>query len=205
MITVVNYGSGNISAITNIYKSLNIPVSVATSAEDLDGATKLVLPGVGAFDATMTQLNASGMRRVLDQKVLKDGVPVLGICVGMQIMAKSSEEGVSLGLGWVDAHVKKFDPHHLKSKPHLPHLGWNTASPIGDPVLLKNILVTKGFYFLHSFYFECQNPNNAIATTDYGINFTSAINAGNVYGTQFHPEKSHQNGIQIFKNFAEVL
>lgn len=205
MITVVNYGSGNIRAITNIYKNLNIPVSVAVSAEDLDRATKLVLPGVGAFDATMAQLNASKMRYALDQKVLEDGVPVLGICVGMQIMAKSSEEGAMQGLAWVDAHVKKFNPELLKSKPHLPHLGWNTASPIGEPALLKNILVTKGFYFLHSFYFECQNPDNIIATTDYGINFTSAINAGNIHGAQFHPEKSHQNGIQIFKNFAEIL
>lgn len=204
MITVINYGSGNIRAITNIYKKLNIPTYVATTAEAVKQATKIVLPGVGAFDATMEQIDASGMRDALDEKVLEEKTPVLGICVGMQVMAKSSDEGDRPGLGWIDAHARKFNVQYLKQKPHLPHLGWNVASPIGESAILKHVDVNKGFYFLHSYYFECQNTINSIAMTEYGINFTSAVHVDNVYGTQFHPEKSHQNGIQVFKNFAEI-
>ena len=202
MITVVNYGSGNISAITNIYKRLNIACRVASEAGHLEGATHLVLPGVGAFDATMQQLDASGMRAALDKKVLDDHVPVIGVCVGMQIMARSSEEGKRPGLGWLKASVKRFDTAQLKHKPHLPHLGWNIARPVGAPPLFDGVDIERGFYFLHSYYFDCDDQDAVLATSEYGIRFTSAAHAGNVYGVQFHPEKSHKNGIQVFKNFA---
>lgn len=202
MITVVNYGSGNISAITNIYKRLNIPCTVATTADVVAKATHLILPGVGAFDTTVEQLNRSGMRETLDEKVLEAGTPVIGVCVGMQIMAKTSEEGQLNGLGWVDAHVRKFDTSNLTRKPHIPHLGWNVATPARDVPLFEGVEVARGFYFLHSYYFECRHEGDSLATTEYGATFTSAVNAGNVYGVQFHPEKSHQNGIQLFKNFA---
>lgn len=202
MITVVNYGSGNISAITNIYKRLNIPCSVASEAKHLESATHLVLPGVGAFDTTMQQLDASGMRPTLERKVLEDHVPVIGVCVGMQIMARSSEEGKRPGLGWLKASVKRFDTAELKHKPHLPHLGWNVARPAGVPALFEGVDIERGFYFLHSYYFDCDDKADVLATSEYGTSFTSAACAGNVYGVQFHPEKSHQNGIQIFKNFA---
>lgn len=202
MITVVNYGSGNISAITNIYKRLNIHCTVASEAVHLEGATHLVLPGVGAFDTTMEQLNASGMRQALDKKVLEDRVPVIGVCVGMQIMARASEEGKRQGLGWLKATVRRFDIAHLKHKPHLPHLGWNVACPVGTPALFDGVDIDRGFYFLHSYYFDCDDQEAVIARSEYGTPFTSAAHVGNVYGVQFHPEKSHQNGIQIFKNFA---
>ncbi|WP_417449433.1 imidazole glycerol phosphate synthase subunit HisH [Kordiimonas sp.] len=202
MITVVNYGSGNISAITNIYKRLNIPCVVATGADAIAQATHLVLPGVGAFDATIDQLDRSGMRPMLDKKVLEDHTPVIGVCVGMQIMAKSSEEGQRGGLGWVDAHVRRFDTATLAHKPHIPHLGWNVATPVKPVPLFEGIDVERGFYFLHSYYFECCNDDDVLATTHYGTTFTSSVNAGNVFGVQFHPEKSHQNGIRLFKNFA---
>lgn len=202
MITVVNYGSGNISAITNIYKRLNIACRVASEAAHLEGATHLVLPGVGAFDATMRQLDASGMRPALDKKVLEDCIPVIGVCVGMQIMARASEEGKRPGLGWLKATVRRFDTEQLKHKPHLPHLGWNVAYPVGTPALFDGVDVDRGFYFLHSYYFDCDDQEAVLATSEYGIPFTSAAHSVNVYGVQFHPEKSHQNGIQIFKNFA---
>lgn len=202
MITVVNYGSGNISAITNIYKRLNIQCTVASEAAHLEGATHLVLPGVGAFDTTMEQLDASGMRPTLDRKVLEDHLPVIGVCVGMQIMARSSEEGKRLGLGWLKATVRRFDTAQLEHKPHLPHLGWNVARPVDAPALFEGVDIDRGFYFLHSYYFDCDDEADVLATSEYGVQFTSAAHAGNVYGVQFHPEKSHQNGIQIFKNFA---
>jgi len=204
MITIVNYGSGNIQAIGNIYKRLNIEFSIAESAVLLEKATKLILPGVGAFDKTMQQLNDSGLRSRLDEMVLDQKVPVLGICVGMQILAKDSEEGHVPGLGWIDGHVKKLDASMLSHKPHLPHMGWNTVKPAIDHPLLRDIDAEQGFYFLHSYYFSCTNNGNVLCTTDYGVTFTSGVYAGNVYGMQFHPEKSHSNGIKVLKNFANL-
>jgi glutamine amidotransferase len=204
MITIVNYGSGNIQAIGNIYKRLNIEFSIAESAVLLEKATKLILPGVGAFDKTMQQLKNSGLRSRLDEMVLEQKIPVLGICVGMQILAKDSEEGNVPGLGWIDGHVKKLDASMLTHKPHLPHMGWNTVKPVMEHPLMREINSEQGFYFLHSYYFSCNNNDNVLCTTDYGVTFTSGVYAGNVYGMQFHPEKSHSNGIQLLKNFANL-
>jgi glutamine amidotransferase len=202
MITIIDYGLGNIRAFENVYEKLNIPVSIAKTADDLINATKIILPGVGAFDYAMSQLNKSGMRETLDELVMKHQIPVIGICVGMQILANSSDEGASTGLGWLDATVKRFDVFALKSKTQLPHMGWNTIHPTSDNPLLENISDDSRFYFLHSYYFQCNNPNDTIATTEYGIQYTSAVNKKNIYGVQFHPEKSHQWGIQLLKNFA---
>lgn len=204
MITIINYGLGNIQAFVNIYKRLNIPVKIASDASDLKEVEKIILPGVGAFDWAMTRLNESGMRSRLDEWVVEKKCPVLGVCVGMQMMAKNSDEGVLDGLGWVDANVKKFKKESFTHKTHLPHMGWN------DVLLLKNTCLFKGFeqnarfYFLHSYYFEPHNPEDVLTVTDYNGSFTSAIRAGNVFGVQFHPEKSHQWGIHLLKNFAEL-
>ena len=202
MITIVNYGSGNISAIGNIYERLRIPYKVAHTPEEVTGAEKIILPGVGAFDETISKLDHSGFRKVLDEEVLQNKVPVIGICVGMQILAKSSEEGSLPGLGYIDGTVKKIDKSLLPHKPKLPHLGWNAVELNKNTRLFEGIDTAEGFYFLHSYYFECTNDEDVMTRTQYGKNFASSVNHNNIYGVQFHPEKSHHNGMNLLKNFA---
>lgn len=204
MITIIDYGSGNVSAIGNIYRRLNIPFTIASTSEQVEGAEKIILPGVGAFDETMSQLDESGLREVLDRQVLVNRVPVLGICVGMQILAAKSEEGKLPGLGWIKGEVKKIDKELLQGKPKIPHLGWNDVKVKRENHLFDDIDEEKGFYFLHSYYFQCDNESDVASTTWYGTRFASAINNRNIYGVQFHPEKSHNNGVRLLKNFAAI-
>ena len=204
MITIIDYGLGNVLAFVNVYSRLNIPVAVAKSANDLVNATKLILPGVGSFDHAMQQLDQSGMRQPVEQLVLQNAMPVLGICVGMQMLAKFSDEGELPGLGWIDGKVKKFDLSAMPRGTNLPHMGWNDVKPVVDGGLFKGMEQDARFYFLHSFYFECYQLQNVLAVTDYGGQFSCAVRRDNVYGVQFHPEKSHHFGSQLLKNFAEV-
>jgi glutamine amidotransferase len=204
MITIINYGSGNIKAIGNIYERLRIPFRVANNPEEIKDSEKILLPGVGAFDETISMLDDSGFRTILDYEVLINKVPVLGICVGMQVLAKKSEEGRLSGLGWIDGEVKKIDKSTLLHKPKLPHLGWNSIDIKKDSLLFKDINMEDGFYFLHSYFFQCNSEENILATTCYGTEFASVVNKDHIYGVQFHPEKSHQNGIQLLRNFAQL-
>jgi glutamine amidotransferase len=204
MITIINYGLGNVQAFANLYKRLNIPVGVAACAADLDGATKLILPGVGAFDHAMELLDGSGMREAVDDLVLKQRVPVLGVCVGMQILAGSSDEGKLAGLGWIDARVRRFDETTLPRPARLPHMGWNDVVPNSGAKLFAGLERDSRFYFLHSYYFDCVSNDNVLATSEYGIAFGSAVRSQNIYGVQFHPEKSHDYGVRLLKNFAEL-
>lgn len=204
MITILDYGLGNVKAFANVYKKLNISTQIIDRAENLKNVSKLILPGVGAFDFAMKRLEDSGMRQTLNELVLGNRVPVLGICVGMQMLAKSSEEGELPGLGWIDGEVKRFDVTKLLGKTHLPHMGWNNVAPINTSQLFHNFNSDSRFYFLHSYYFSCNKKENVIATTNYGEEFTSAVNSENIYGVQFHPEKSHQWGVQLLYNFANL-
>jgi glutamine amidotransferase len=204
MITIIDYGSGNIRAIANIYEKLNVDYIIAKSPEQVIGAKKIFLPGVGAFDETISKLDSTGFREVLDIEVLQNKVPIIGICVGMQILAERSEEGSLNGLGYIKGQVKKIDASLLNQKPKLPHLGWNSIEINHPNELLKNIDPEFGFYFLHTYYFECANKEDILTTTTYGKPFASAVNHENVYGIQFHPEKSHQNGISLLHNFAKL-
>lgn len=204
MITIIDYGSGNIKAIANIYEKLKVPYTIASIPEQVIGAKKIFLPGVGAFDETISKLDSTGFRKVLDKEVLENKVPIMGICVGMQILADSSEEGTCKGLGYIKGKVKKINPNLILQKPKLPHLGWNSIEVLKNNELLKDIDPVFGFYFLHTYYFECEDQNNILATTNYGATFASAVYRENVFGIQFHPEKSHQNGVKLLHNFAKL-
>ncbi len=204
MIKIIDYGLGNIQAFLNVYKRLNISAEAAHNVDELTGATRLVLPGVGSFDHAMELLQKSGMREVLDDLVLNRNVPVIGICVGMQIMAEHSEEGVLPGLGWIKASVRKLSAIEDGSLLRLPHMGWNDVVPLASSNLFAGLEHDARFYFLHSYYFDCESSANALAETDYGMRFVSAVHSRNIYGVQFHPEKSHQYGIRLLKNFSEV-
>jgi len=204
MITIIDYGLGNVLALVNVYSRLNIPVAVAKSANDFVKSTKLILPGVGSFDHAMQQLDQSGIRQSIEQLVLQQGMPILGICVGMQMLAKSSNEGKLSGLGWIDGEVKKFDVSTMPQGTNLPHMGWNDVKPVVEGGLFKGMEQDAKFYFLHSYYFECHQPSNILALTDYGSEFSCAVRRDNVYGVQFHPEKSHHFGSQLLRNFSEI-
>lgn len=204
MITIINYGLGNIQAFANIYKRLTIPVKIASTVDDLAEADKIILPGVGAFDWAMTRLNESGMRDRLEELVTGKRCPILGICVGMQMMAKRSDEGILDGLGWIDAEVRKFDEASFTQKTHLPHMGWNDVLPRETDCLFRSLEEEARFYFLHSYYFVPHQESDVLAVTDYNGPYTSSVRSDNVFGVQFHPEKSHNWGIQLLKNFAEL-
>ena len=201
MITIVDYGLGNIRAFLNVYRRLNIEATTVTSADGLRNASKVILPGVGAFDHAMALLTQSGMREALDDLALRRRVPILGVCVGMQILGRESDEGSRPGLGWIPGRVRT-----LASSTALPvpHMGWNDARPVTANRLFDQLETSARFYFLHSYYFQCDRDQDAIAVADYGGDFACAVNAGNVFGVQFHPEKSHHYGARLLKNFAEI-
>ena len=200
MIGILDYGAGNVQAIARIYNNLKIPNKLIKSIADFEGVEKLILPGVGSFDAVVSKLNESGLKERLSELVLVEKTPVFGICVGLQIMAKSSEEGTLPGLGWINATVKKFN---LSDEFYVPHMGWNTFSLSGTNEIFNGADDEFGFYFVHSFYFDLEEEIDSTARTTYGFEFTSAIKKENIVATQFHPEKSHSNGVTLLKNFAE--
>jgi glutamine amidotransferase len=187
----------------NMYKRLDVDMVRATSAKDLCNAKKVILPGVGAFDYAMELLDASEMRPSLDKLVANGNVPILGICVGMQILGESSEEGGRAGLGWVKGQVRSFANNSGSAPLPMPHMGWNDVIPTVASPLFRGLENDARFYFLHSYYFECVDVANVIARTEYGFQFNCAVQNGNVFGVQFHPEKSHHWGAVLLKNFAE--
>jgi imidazole glycerol-phosphate synthase subunit HisH len=204
MISIVDYGLGNIQAFLNVYKRLNVPARSATTADDLADASRVILPGVGAFDHAMERLETSGMRGALDDLVLRRGVPVLGVCVGMQMLGHSSEEGERPGLGYIAGRVRMFDAEAAPEPLQLPHMGWNDVAPVPGSPLFEGLDDEARFYFLHSYYFECDRPDDVAAVSSYGRDFSCAVAAGNIHGVQFHPEKSHHFGTRLLQNFAEL-
>ncbi len=203
MIVIIDYGLGNLASVLNMFKKIGVKDVVVSGDKDMVlNATKLLLPGVGAFDAGMSYLEQSQLIPILNQKALKDKVPILGICLGMQLLTQRSDEGVKKGLGWIDAETVKFnlDPS-LKLK--VPHMGWNYIKVQNQNPLVE--LNSKNrFYFVHSYYVKCIDQNQSIATTNFGIDYTCMVNKENIFGAQFHPEKSLKFGMKLLENFAKL-
>lgn len=202
MISIVDYGLGNIRAFSNMYKRMNIEAMPVRTAAELKGATRIILPGVGAFDHAMTLLQASGMRETLDELALEKKVPVVGICVGMQILAEGSDEGELPGLGWIKGTVRHFRSEPKAAGLPLPHMGWNDVTPSKAEGLYAGLGTDARFYFLHSFYFDTRSEADAAARASYGVDFACGVQHENIHGVQFHPEKSHHFGARLLKNFA---
>lgn len=203
MIRIIDYGVGNIQAFLTMFKRLGVEASRARTVEELEGATRLVLPGVGAFDHAMGLLNESGMRPRLEEMVRVQQVPVIGICVGMQMLANGSDEGELPGLGWVPGRVKAFDSSPASKDLPMPHMGWNDIQVQSGNKLFTGFKSEPRFYFLHSYYFDAQDKADVAATAEYGVNFDCIVSKGSIHGVQCHPEKSHHFGAQLLKNFVE--
>ena len=204
MISIVDYGLGNILAFINMGKRIGVDIAAAKTAAELASATKIILPGVGSFDHAMELLDGSGMRTQLEELVLEKKVPVLGVCVGMQILAQRSAEGQARGLGWIPGEVRALNSL-LSGGDHplpLPHMGSNNVRPINGWELCRGLEDEARFYFLHSFYYECADSAHVAATCEYGVEFPCAVRCGHIQGVQFHPEKSHHFGAGLIKNFA---
>lgn len=202
MIAIVDYGSGNVAAIADIFKRLKVPHLITRDHAELRSAERYVLPGVGAFDTTMRTLKKSGLVGVLNDQVHGQGKKIMGVCVGMQILGDSSDEGGLPGLGWISGHIRRIDTTTLLSCPKLPHMGWNSIRLSENSALFDGVDFERGFYFLHSYYFDAVDQANVKATVNYGNDLPCVVVKGNVFGFQFHPEKSHANGMAVFRNFS---
>lgn len=201
MITIVDYGMGNLGSILNMFKRIGVPAEIAADAATIAKAGKLLLPGVGAFDSAMSRIAERGLREVLDAKALQERVPVLGICLGMQLLTRGSEEGVQPGLGWLAATTRRFPAN---SPLKVPHMGWNLARPQRPHALIEGLGDDTRFYFVHSYHVQADDPTDVLLRTEYGLPFDAAVARGNIHGAQFHPEKSHKFGMRLLANFASL-
>ena len=203
MIVVIDYGMGNLGSIANMLKKVGASALVSGRREDVEGADKLVLPGVGAFDNGMRNIRERGLLEALHEKVIRRRTPILGICLGMQLLTRSSEEGQSQGLGWLDAETIRFAfPPDSRPPLKIPHMGWNTVQPISSDTLFAGMPQQPRFYFVHSYHVVCRQAEDVLARAQYGFQFCAALRAGHIFGVQFHPEKSHKFGMQLLRNFA---
>lgn len=203
MITIVDFDIGNLGSIRNMLKKIGVASVVTSSPAEIEKAGKLILPGVGAFDAGMRNLNASGLIPLLNEKVLVQKTPVLGICLGMQLMTRGSEEGSLPGLGWVRADTRRFTREQAPNL-KIPHMGWNLVRPAKDSPLVSEVPQEPRFYFVHSYYVRCEDRAESLLEATYGPHtFDAGFEAGHIRGVQFHPEKSHRFGMWMLKNFAE--
>lgn len=202
MIHIVDYGVGNLASISNMLKHIGVASAVTGNPSELINASKIILPGVGSFDQAMNSLNEQGLIPVLTELALDRRIPVLGVCLGMQLLCRGSEEGRLPGLGWIPALLKKFPSEQPQFK--TLHMGWNTVGQTSASALMQDLGPTPRFYFVHGYYCEVESPEHAIGVTNYGVPFASVIRRDNIYGVQFHPEKSHRFGKQLYMNFSKI-
>ena len=205
MVVIVDYGMGNLGSILNMLRKIGTPAVISSKEEDVEQADKLILPGVGAFDNGISSLTRLGLIPHLDQKVLQEKTPTLGICLGMQLFGKKSEEGRLPGLGWIDAEVRKFQFEETGCRLKIPHMGWNVVKTRRQSHLYKGLEKDSRFYFAHSYHVVCSNADDPVAETVYGHKFTSSLQRDNILGVQFHPEKSHKFGMTLLRNFIDYF
>jgi len=205
LITIIDYEMGNLGSIQNMFKYLGIESKIESDPDDIKNANKILLPGVGSFDTAMKKINESDLKEVLNEKVLKEQVPILGICLGMQLLTNGSEEGSLDGLGWIDAQTINFKDK-IDKKLKIPHMGWNIVNKSNNSLLINGFETfdETRFYFVHSYFVKVQQEKNSMLKTKYGIEFDSAIQKDNIFGAQFHPEKSHKFGMKLFETFARI-
>lgn len=203
MISIIDYGMGNLGSIQNMLKKIGAPVRISSSPEDILTAEKLILPGVGSFDHGMASLASRSLLEPLNEAVLGQRKPILGICLGMQLMTRSSEEGQTSGLGWIDADVIRFNISG--SGLRVPHMGWNQVRHDRPSPLFDGLGAQTRFYFVHSFHVCCRNRDDVVTTTAHGLEFVSSFQHDNIFGVQFHPEKSHKFGMKLLQNFCGVM
>jgi len=203
MITIINYGLGNLGSVQNMLKRIGAPCKITSDLKEIEEAEKILLPGVGAFDSAIQKIDELNLRSVLVHKAKVDKIPFLGICLGMQLLTRSSEEGILSGLDLVPAKTIKFKFENT-SNLKIPHMGWNYVTQNTPSKLTEGFTADHRFYFVHSYKVVCDNPTNSILKTNYGGDFDSAIQNENVYGTQFHPEKSHKYGMHLLTNFSKI-
>lgn len=201
MIAIIDYDIGNIAAVANMLLRLGVRCTVTDNPEEIEQAERIILPGNGSFDACMQNLRASGLIPVLERKVLEQGTPLLGICVGAQMLGTESAEGTERGLGWLDMQVRRFpDLPDLR----VPHMGWNQVRPRSSSHrLTRDMEAESRFYFVHSYYMEPVDPDDILLLAHYGIEFAAGVSRGNISGVQFHPEKSHRFGKQLLASFVK--
>ena len=204
MFVILDYGVGNLASIQNMLKKAGVSAIISGKEDDVRNATKILLPGMGHFDNCMQKLNASGLRPIVEKKAFEEKVPVLGICVGLQMFMEESEEGAEKGLGWLKGQTIRFKPERMKSNEKIPNMGWLEINACKTSVMLENLEHAR-FYFAHSYHVDPVDETVALIKADYGYSFTAAIEKDNLVGVQFHPEKSHRFGMQILKNFATRL
>ena len=204
MIGIINYGMGNLGSIYNMLKKIRAEAMISSDPSKLGQTSKLILPGVGAFDNGIRNLEQMGLVPFLNEMVLKKKTPILGICLGMQLFAKKSEEGDLPGLGWIDAEAVRFEPEDSKQKLLVPHMGWNLIEIAKEHKLFDKMFEMVKFYFVHSYHVQCNDPDDILATAYHGRYFSAAIAKENLIGVQFHPEKSHKFGMKLMKNFVEL-
>jgi glutamine amidotransferase len=204
MITIVDYGVGNIKSIRNMLKKIGVESCISEHPEVIAKASKLILPGVGHFDFGIKSLITSQLIEVLYQSVMVHKTPILGICLGAQLLGKSSEESGEKGLGWLDMEVVRFDSSKMEASLKVPHMGWNEIKQEKKSLLLEGYEEVPRYYFVHSYHMKPVNPSDILMTTNYGYEFTSAVEKDNIFGVQFHPEKSHKFGMKLLTNFSKI-
>lgn len=204
MITIVDTGLCNIGSVANMLRKLGVRPTVAPDASSVKDARALILPGIGHFDAGMKNLEARGLAEALTRKVVEERTPILGICLGMQLLARRSEEGVAAGLGWIAADVRRFRFREPVKLP-VPHMGWSEVDPIDTEMFRGHEPRKTRFYFVHSFHVVPDDPSLVAAWADYGGRFVAAVRQAHVWGAQFHPEKSHRHGMNVLKNYVEAV